>query len=378
MSYVPIALYAESLRINSALVYAIGSRLSIPLPLTGCIKDLSRIWHISPSDVLSDFKSSQSSVASLRHGNSLPLVNKAILERAGLIGRKSYPVDAENDWRTMTVNLTYLYPLGSIPLRSGQILVSRIITAAEIVALTTIAVLSYFSKLYIGAGLVLCLAVNIILQILLSHFSTTPFAKQSNIASDVAITSKRGAASDVHVIVEHWNASEIDVLVGYSAQLHALTNISVRIRCWWVVSWVSRAMILVLVVQAAALTSLMGAKNEQALGSLIWLACYLFMLVPPALMARSNPDMLIGSQRAAPVRVPPIHFTGRKPALAFISTLPVTGFVEGRWDWVDNFLPRNQRRKEWEKVMRLPAWEEPGVEENWILALALRCRRWTA
>ncbi|KAF2654711.1 hypothetical protein K491DRAFT_716836 [Lophiostoma macrostomum CBS 122681] len=110
-------------------------------------------------------------------------------------------------------------------------------------------------------------------------------------------------------------------------------------------------MALVLIVQAAALTSLVGVNDRQALGSLIWLACYLFMLIPPAIMAYRNPDMLIGSQRAASVRLPAIHFTGRKAALAFISTLPITGFVEGRWDWMDNFLPKNQRRKDWEKVI---------------------------
>ncbi|KAF2654712.1 hypothetical protein K491DRAFT_459161 [Lophiostoma macrostomum CBS 122681] len=214
-SYAPIALYAESLRINSALVYAIGSSLSIPCPLTGCVKDLGRIWHLSPSDILSDFKSSQSSVASLRHGNSFPLVNKAVLERAGLIGRKSYPVDVESHWRTMTVNLTYFYPLGNIPSRSRQVSVCRVLAVVETTALIAISVACYFSKLYIGAGLVLCLAINTALQVLLQQLSTTLFAKQSNIASDVAITTKRGAASDVHVIVEHWNASEIDVLIGY-------------------------------------------------------------------------------------------------------------------------------------------------------------------
>jgi hypothetical protein len=71
VAYLPICLYAESLRLNSAIILAIASRSALPLPTTGCIRDLGMIWHLSPSDVLSDFdQGDRPVVASLRHGNS--------------------------------------------------------------------------------------------------------------------------------------------------------------------------------------------------------------------------------------------------------------------------------------------------------------------
>lgn len=60
-----------------------------------------------------------------------------------------------------------------------------------------------------------------------------------------------GAALDVHVVVENFNASEIHVLIGFSAHLHSLTNIPIRIGSWRSVVWITRLVGVVLVIQAA-------------------------------------------------------------------------------------------------------------------------------
>lgn len=45
------------------------------------------------------------------------------------------------------------------------------------------------------------------------------------------------------------------------------------------------------------LAKLLGSPTEQIWGSIIWLLCYLFMLVPSFLVSRNNPDMLPETQR---------------------------------------------------------------------------------
>jgi hypothetical protein len=352
ISYLPVGLYAESLRFNSALISAIGSSLAIPLPLTGCIKDLSRIWHISPSDVLSDFRQyGGSSVASLRHGNSFPLVNKALLDRASITSRGTSDKGLHEIGlasRVVRLHITYIVPTTSRPSHSFAVLVSRIITAAELVILIGASTLCFRYGLTTGAVLLLCLATNVVLLLLLQHFTIFIFANKEAIEKDISLTA-RGAALDVHVVVEDWNALDIDVIVGYSSQLHALTNIPVRIKGWRAVIWVSRLISLVLIVQASVLATLLGESTDQVWGSIIWLFCYLFMLVSSFLVSHKNLDMLVETQPAEVMRLPPINFLGRKAALIFIATLPGIDhkFGVGRWDWMDGFMPNNERRKDW-------------------------------
>ena len=55
------------------------------------------------------------------------------------------------------------------------------------------------------------------------------------IEKDILLNAACRMAPDVHVpaaaiVVEDWNASDIYAIVGYSAQLHALTNVPVRIK----------------------------------------------------------------------------------------------------------------------------------------------------
>ena len=353
VSYFPLGLYAESLRFNSALISAIGSNLAIPMPITGSIKDLGRIWHLSPSDVLSDFRPyGGSSVASLRHGNTFPLVNKALLKRASIIGRRP-PNNDSNDTelhpRVVRLHITYIMPTTSQSRLSYAVILSQIITAAEILALVAISTWLFIYGLTIGAVLLLCLAVNTVLLLLLQHSTSLIFANKAAVEKDTSLTAAGGAALDVHTVVEDWNASDMDVIVGYSSQLHALTNIPIRIKRWKAVLWISRFMGLVLIVQASILASLLGSPTVQVWGSVIWLACYLFMLVASFLVSVKNPDMLFEGQPSEVRRMPPINLIGRRAALVFIATLPgiEQRFGVGRWDWMDAFMPNNQRRKEW-------------------------------
>ena len=147
MSYLPVALYAESIRFNSALVYALGSSLALPLPPTGCVKDLDRIWHLSPQDITSDPRPyGCSSVASLRHGNSFPLVNKAILDQASITGRRTYFDEsnkAELLARAVTVHVTYILPIASTSSLSYPFRLSRMIAAAELFLLVGASVLCF-------------------------------------------------------------------------------------------------------------------------------------------------------------------------------------------------------------------------------------------
>ena len=86
ISYVPIALYAESLRVRSALIRGVSTRSSVAPALTGCVRDLGELWETTAFDLFEGFgKTKTYQVASLRHGNSFQLANGGLLEIAGLI-----------------------------------------------------------------------------------------------------------------------------------------------------------------------------------------------------------------------------------------------------------------------------------------------------
>jgi hypothetical protein len=88
--YAPVPLFAESLRVRKALVSAILTHHSVSPCLTGCIKDLERLWEIDDFELLGQFEDSPTKVVtSLRHGNTFQLANKAILDGCKLTGRKS-------------------------------------------------------------------------------------------------------------------------------------------------------------------------------------------------------------------------------------------------------------------------------------------------
>ena len=363
MSYLPIALYAESIRLNSALVYALGSNLALPLPLTGCVKDLDRIWHLSPQDITSDPRPyGRSSVASLRHGNSFPLANKAILDQASITGRQIYlkePKKTEPLARPVTLHVTYILPVESESSLSHPFWLSRMIAATELFLLAGASSLCFASGLTTAAILLLCLLINTAFLLSIQHLTTMAFANMVAIEKDRRLTAAHGAALDVHVVVEDWNASNVDVITGYSSVLHALTNIPVQVDKWQTVRWIIRLIGIILIVQAAVLTSLIGSPTEQAWGSICWLASYLLMLVSTYFVSVKYPDMLLSALPVKVTRLEPITFSGRKAALIFIATMLGINckYGVGRWDWMDGFMPNNERRKKWLSEVKIAELE---------------------
>ena len=169
------------------------------------------------------------------------------------------------------------------------------------------------------------------------------------IGKDRVLAAAHGAALDVHVVVEDWNASNVDVIAGYSSELHALTNIPVHLNRWQTVRWITRLIGIVLIVQAALLASLLGSPTEQAWGSIRWRVAYLLMLTSTHIFPFKDPDMLFSALPAKATRLKPINFSGRKAALIFIATILGINCKYGvsRWDWMDRFMPNNERRKKW-------------------------------
>ncbi|KAF3209578.1 hypothetical protein TWF106_010932 [Orbilia oligospora] len=355
LSYAPLALYADSLRVNSALISVIGSKLAIPTPITGCVKDLSRIWSISSLEILSNYSSSSgTSVSSVRHGNAFPLMNEALLKHLAYIGRGDLNEDSrdpEPNYQKATVHITYLTPTTSTPKHSLLPIfsLSWIITGAEILALLSICIVLFFNGLVLGAIPMCCLTANKILLLILRQCTGLVFANKAALEKDKSATVAGGAALDAHIITRNWSAPDIDVIVGYSSQLHSLTNIPIRISGWKRVRYMSRLMILILIIQATTLAGLFNTKSKDVWGSIVWMGCYLIMLIPPSLMSHLSPDMLLESQPSVAKRLPPIDFRSRKAALVFIGTLPgiERRFEVGRWDYMDPFIPNNPRRNRW-------------------------------
>jgi hypothetical protein len=163
------------------------------------------------------------------------------------------------------------------------------------------------------------------------------------------MTAAHGATLDAHVVARSWNASDLDLLVGYSSQVHSLTNIPIKIKRWKAVVILSRLMCLVLIVQAAILASLLGCGSSQAWGSIIWQGCYAVMPALSHARAYRDPDTLIRGLNAVAIRAKPLLFDGRRAALAFVATMPGIKQKAGvaKWDWLDGFMPNNKRRRDW-------------------------------
>jgi hypothetical protein len=97
----------------------------------------------------------------------------------------------------------------------------------EFIILITLSAICFQNSLWIAGVLLLCLAVNLALLLILQYGTKFVFANALALARDILLTAANGAAIDAQVIERVWNATEMDVLVGYLSQLHALTNIPV-------------------------------------------------------------------------------------------------------------------------------------------------------
>jgi hypothetical protein len=165
ISYLPIALYAESLRLHSALASSTISNCTVPPPITGCVKDLNWVWHLLPADIISG--TDQAIVASLRHGNHFPLVNKTLLDLASITGRHVSPEDCEHLPRPVSVNVSYLTPTKSSTDQISLRMLCILITTAEVVLLGTASGVLFAFGLYIAGILLACLLLNVLLLWLL-------------------------------------------------------------------------------------------------------------------------------------------------------------------------------------------------------------------
>jgi hypothetical protein len=348
-TYAPIPLFAESLRVQRALVSTILTRHSISPCLTGCIKDFPRLWEMDDFELLGHFEGSPTaSVVSVRHGNSFQLANKAILEACEIIGRRSSKTVRDfRGFRETLVNISFVTPTkvdSASPgqrWRTGRAVLFFVFETAITIGISVVIALR---GQLLGSGLLVCVATANIILFLLRQWTDPIFGNANALHSDRYLTARGGAALDVHIIAESWNSSRLDVVSGYSSQLHALTNIPVRVNNPVFLRWSCRLLAIVLAIQAAALASLTNATGVEIWSGLIWLSIYSFMvLLKRALDFQQGPAQILESQPASVQMVESLHFSGRKAALAFISTLPVSHKVD-KCAWWDVFMPKNERR----------------------------------
>ena len=361
ISYLPIALYAESLRVRSALIRSVSTPSSVAPSLTGCVRDVGELWETTASDLFEDFgKTKTYNVASLRHGNSFQLANRGLLEVAGLISSHKRHADHAQMLhdadirRYTTVHVSFVTPIGLSGISdeteppSWLPGVCQAVVVLEILLEISVGAAMGAFGVWDGSVLMGCMVVNAIVLLFLQRKTSMIFAKVPDLKDDKKRTAADGAALDVHVISESWNSCHLDVLAGYSSQLHGLTNLPVWTTGSWTVSVTSRILSVVLLIQAAVLASLVGASGVDAVVPLAWLAVHTLTLIPPAVIHRKYPCAVLAPQPATVHSAETLQFSSRRSALAFIVMLPVTSKVP-RWDLLDVFMPNNKRRQEWQE-----------------------------
>lgn len=350
--YLPVALFAESLRLQKSLLHAVASP-SIPISaVTGCIKDMDLLWNFSTKDLLASSDGSSWVATSRRHGNNFPLVNAALLAQLGLIGRSRESSDVDEDAHRATVlHITYITSLDKRSVTASSKW-ARLWLYLEISGLVVIAMEMYRSCMYSGSIAIICMALGLLLLKMIQKYTTFVFGNRQAIALDSKLTARDGAATDVHVVAENWNATELDVLVGYSSHLHALTNIVVQVRRRKLLRTICRILLVVLAVQAAALASLFGESQsrERVPSTLIWLSCYMVLQLPHQIYLKYHPSAMLQELPTKVRKLSPLVFTSRRTALAFIGAIPMTEPRAGNWDWLGGFVPANKNRQQLENL----------------------------
>lgn len=350
ISYLPISLFAESLRVQRTLVSAVMNRHSVAGGLTGCIKDLHKLWEIDEFELLGQFHDeTASAVVSVRHGNTFPLVNKAVLASCSIIGRKSStPFISETGSRVTTVNISFVTPtecdIGSRLYQRWKKVIVFLVFFLESVTAIGLSIALWWNGLPVGTLLLACQGFCNLLMFVLRLLVSPIFANQHALHRDRALGVSGGGALDVHVIAENWNSSRLDVICGFSSQLHSLTNIPIRIHNTMIVRWTCRLLLVALVVQAAALASMTNAIGVERWSGVVWLAMYFLLGICKRILHFRNPESILEEQPATIHRVDPLHFSGRTAALAFIAALPVSHKMD-RWAYWDVFMPNNERRR---------------------------------
>ena len=382
ISYLPIALYAESLRVRSALIRSVSTPSSVAPALTGCVRDLGELWETTACDLFEDFgKTKTYNVASLRHGNSFQLANRGLLEVAGLISshkRHHAQILQDGEARRYTaVHVRFVTPIGLSGISDETEPPSWLPGACQAVVMLEIlleisvgATMGAFG-IWDGSALMGCMVVNAIVLLFLQRNTSIIFAKVNDLKDDKKRTAADGAALDIHIISESWNSSHLDVLAGYSSQLHGLTNLPVWTTASWTIPVTSRILSVVLLIQAAVLTSLMGASGVDAVVPMVWLAVHTLTLIPPAVIHHKYPNAVLAPQPATVHSAGTLHFQSRRSALAFIAMLPVASKVP-RWDWLDVFMPNNKRRQEWQHDLETSGLICSGEPKSRIISAVAR------
>ncbi|KAM0818183.1 hypothetical protein AB5N19_03992 [Seiridium cardinale] len=356
LSYAPVALFAESLRVSNEIIHSVASRSLCISCLTGSIKDLNRLWHFKQRELFGELLTEHKwTVSSLRHGNTFTLANRRLLKLAGIIGRPPQydaALEEEDYVRPTTVNITFITPRDvgtSLPSKPYEsVWYYRVTTMVQLLAHTSIAVGLGWLGLVSSSLLVTCIVASHITLVILRMAVVPVFANRSAIAKDSQIKASGGAALDVHVNTSDWNSDSIDVICGYSSQLHSLTNIPVRLKNYHFATWAFRILALILIVQAATLASLLGCGTGDVLGPGIWLTLYLAMrLVSGMARTRHQTTTVLDLQPADVSATSSLTFKRRRTALLLIASLPCSEKA-GKWCWLDPFMPDNPRRREWQ------------------------------
>ena len=360
VSYLPIPLCAENLRVRRALIDSISSYCSIPPALTGCVRDLGELWEVQGSNLFEIFSKKNYNVVSLRHGNSFQMANRSLLESTGVIGSPDHStpgarhLQPDEIMRLTTVNVNFVTPAGLPNVEAKGTPptwltgVCQAIILLEVILEISIGAVMGMYGMFDGSVLMGCMAINHLVLSFLQRMTTIVFGTTTELMKDSKKTAADGAALDVQIISTSWNSTHLDVLIGYSSQLHGLTNLCVAARPRWMIAMACRLLSIVLLLQAAVLTSILGSPGVEVFVPLIWLAVYTLTQIPPACIRYVYPNIDLAQQPATVFSAGTFHFTRRRSALAFIAMFPVSPKAP-RWDWLNVFMPNNERRQDWQK-----------------------------
>lgn len=381
-AYAPIVLFTESLRVQRTMVASILTPRSIAPAITGCPKDFHRLWHLDDAQLLGNFMDEHAaSVTSVKHGSSFPLQNQTVLQLGGVLRRdmgiagaivpyepavgKSFPTRRET-----VVHLSFAIPHNERRGNDGYCWLQGVCwTVTFLEFAVPIALASYMAiwRHFTGVFLMIAISLSVLILAVLRSSMHPIIANQSEISKFCKDTATGLSTLDVHVIADHWNERNLNVVCGYTSHLHALTNIPLQVSRPRLLLWAGRGLAIVMLLQAASLASLIGDKSNAWL-SLSWLSLYILMLAPPWILNAYHPESAYENYAATLTKVPPIRFSCRRAALVFISRLPSSNqaYVE-KWARTNVFMPDNTRRKLWQAQvdeLDLLTFEEkgPGVQ----------------
>ena len=360
--YAPVVLFTESLRVQRAMVTSVLSPCSIAPAITGCVKDLYRLWSLDDVQLFGNFEDERAAcVASIQHGNIFPLHNQTVLQLAGLLKGKFCAANAVVPYtpaigggfsprRETVVNLSFVLPHEAGSGGRGFCWLQGVcwaVTLVEVVAPLIIAVYMTIWGEVTGVVLMTGFSLSVLILAILRFFTQPIIANQDEISKFRKDAVNGLSTLDIHIIATNWNTKHLDVVCGYSKHLHALTNMSMAINRPGLLRGASMGLVVVLLVQAASLASLIGNKDNAWL-CLTWLAMYISMSIPPQVFNSYRSKSIYKSHTDTLIKVPSIRFSGRRTALVFISLLPIARRADvPDWAWMDGFIPDNERRRIW-------------------------------